>query len=180
LDKFVGDSIVAYWGAPVEQPDHVELAIKCALHMRKRLAELQDTWRAEGRVPFENGVGINTGVAVVGNIGAEGKKMDYTMIGDQVNLAARVQELTRTFGCPIVITEFTASRLKHLIGDVASSDNKGRLGHVALRKLGTVRVKGKDQTVVAYGLESLKRDEASWIDDRGPADGGQVLAFAAR
>lgn len=168
LDKFVGDAIVAYWGAPVEQPDHVELAIKCALHMRKRLAELQDKWRAEDRVPFESGVGINTGVAVVGNIGAEGKKMDYTMIGDQVNLAARIQGLTRTFGCPIVITEFTASRLKDLIGDVASSDNKGRLGHVALRKLGTVRVKGKAQTVVAYGLESLRRDEASRIDELEP------------
>ena len=168
LDKFVGDAIVAYWGAPVEQPDHVELAIKCALHMRKRLAELQDKWRAEGRVPFDNGIGINTGVAVVGNIGAEGKKMDYTMIGDQVNLAARVQELTRTFGCPIVITEFTAGHLKHMIGDETGHDNKGRLGHVALQRLGTVRVKGKNQTVVAYGLESLDREEESRIDDLGP------------
>ncbi len=168
LDKFVGDAIVAYWGAPIEQPDHVELAIKCALHMRKQLSELQEKWRAEGRVPFDNGIGINTGVAVVGNIGAEGKKMDYTMIGDQVNLAARVQELTRTFGCPIVITEYTAGHLKDLIGDEASSDNKGRLGHVALRKLGRVRVKGKDKTVVAYGLESLNREEASRIDDLEP------------
>ena len=170
LDKFVGDTIVVFWGAPLDQPDHVELAIKCALHMRKRLSELQVKWRAEGKVVLDNGIGINTGMVVVGNIGAEGKKMDYTMIGDHVNLAARVEGLTRKFGCPIVITQYTAARLKNMIEAVQSDDNRGHLGHVSLRKLGSVRVKGKDEAVVAYALESLKREETSWVDEEAPEE----------
>jgi adenylate cyclase len=163
LDKFVGDAIVVFWGAPLEQPNHVELAVKCALHMRKRLEELQEKWRAEGKVPFENGIGINTGHAVVGNIGAEGKKMDYTMIGDHVNLAARAEGLTRKFGSPIVITEYTAERLKRLMGTEETEDNFGRIRHIDLRKLGSVRVKGKDQPVVVYGLGSLGRSQESVV-----------------
>ena len=111
LDKFVGDEIVVFWGAPLDQPDHAELAVQCALEMRARLMELQAQWKTQGKPILENGIGINTGVALVGNIGAEGKKMDYTMIGDQVNLAARFQGLTRTLGHPILLTEFTASKL---------------------------------------------------------------------
>jgi adenylate cyclase len=163
LDKFVGDAIVVFWGAPLDQPDHVELAVKCALHMRKRLGELQDKWKAEGKIPFDHGIGINTGQAVVGNIGAEGKKMDYTMIGDHVNLAARIEGLTRTFGCPIVITEFTAQRLKGLMDQAETGDNRGRISHVTLRKLGAVKVKGKDLPVTVYGLESLGRDRESVV-----------------
>jgi len=168
LDKFVGDAIVVFWGAPLDQPNHVELAVKCALHMRKRLSELQDKWRAEGKAPLDNGIGINTGVVVVGNIGAEGKKMDFTMIGDHTNLAARVQGLTRKLGCPIVITEYTAARLKNMIAVGDHGENRGRLGHVSLRKLGTARVKGRDQTVIVYALESLKREEPSRIEEESP------------
>ena len=168
LDKFVGDAIVVFWGAPVDQPNHVELAIKCALHMRKRLSEMQDKWRAEGKTILDNGIGINTGVVVVGNIGAEGKKIDYTMIGDHANLAARVQGLTRKLGCPIVITEYTAARVKNIMAISDRADNQGRLGHVSLRKLGTARVKGRDETVIVYALESLKREESSRIEEGLP------------
>ncbi len=164
LDKFVGDGIVAYWGAPLEQPDHVELAVKCALHMQKQLAELQVKWKAEGRVPFKAGIGIHTGEAVVGNIGAEGKKMDYTMIGTHVNLASRVQKLTREFGCSLVISEETAACLRDLILKDDSDDNRGHLGHVSLRKLPPVKVKGKVQPVVVYALESLERGAISIVD----------------
>lgn len=175
LDKFVGDSIVVFWNAPVEQPDHVELAVKCALHMRKRLEELQSKWRAEGRTPFENGIGINTGVAVVGNIGAQGKKMDYTMIGDYVNLTARVEGLTRHFSTGIVLTEYTAVRLKSLIADAERVDNRGCLGHVALHKLGAVKVKGKELVVVVYGLKSLGRHERSTVSESSSAGSLEVL-----
>jgi len=164
LDKFVGDAIIVYWGAPLVQPDHVERAVKCALHMQKQLAELQEKWKAVGRVPFKAGIGIHTGEVVVGNIGAEGKKMDYTMIGDHVNLAARVQELTREFGCSLVVSEETAARLKGLIRKEESDDNRGRLGHVSLRKLPPVKVKGKAQPVVVYALESLAQGEISIVD----------------
>src|SRR5437879_7115764 len=85
IDKFVGDSIIVYWGAPLDQPNHDELAVKCALHMQKRLAELQEKWKGEGRVPFRAGIGIHTGEVVVGNIGVEGGRMDYMMIGVHVN-----------------------------------------------------------------------------------------------
>ncbi len=170
LDKFVGDEMVVFWGAPLEQPDHAELAIKCALHMRKRLGELQEKWKTEGKFQLDHGIGINTGTALVGNIGAEGKKMDYTMIGDQVNLAARFQGLTRKFGCPIVITESTAGRLKSMIGAEEKGDNRGHLGHVSLRKLGSVKVKGKDKPVGAYAVESLQREELSKVEDMAPEE----------
>jgi adenylate cyclase len=163
LDKFVGDAVVVFWGAPLDQPDHAELAIKCALHMRKRLEQLQAKWRGEGKVPLDNGIGINTGEALVGNMGAEGKKMDYTMIGDHVNLAARVEGLTRKFKAPIVITEFTLGAIKPLLAVEDHPDNRGRLGHVLVQGLGTVRVKGKDRPVVVYSLRTLALHEPSRI-----------------
>jgi adenylate cyclase len=175
LDKFVGDSIVVFWNAPLEQLNHVELAVKCALHMRRRLGELQAKWRAEGRTSFETGIGINTGAAVVGNIGAPGKKMDYTMIGDHVNLTARVEGLTRRFDPGIILTDSTAGRLKTLIADNEGADNRGRLRHIALHKLGIVRVKGKDHTVVVYGLKSLGRNERSTVDESATDDIVEML-----
>jgi len=168
LDKFVGDAIVVFWGAPLDQPNHVELAIKCALHMRQRLSELQQKWKAEGKIPFETGIGINTGEVLVGNIGAEGKKMDYTMIGDHVNLAARVEGLTRKVPYHIVLTEYTAQRVKSIIEADERGETRDRLMHVALRKLGAVKLVGKGQPVVAYGLESLGRDERSRIVEDAP------------
>lgn len=165
LDKFFGDAIVVFWGAPIDQPDHVELAVKCALHMRRRLAELQKQWKAEKKVSLDNGIGIHTGVVVVGNIGAEGRKMEYTMTGDAVNLASRIEGLTRHFECPIIITEDTAARLKGLLKGDEREDNKGRLGHIVLRKLRSVKVKGKDRPVVVYALESKKRGDASVVDE---------------
>ncbi len=165
LDKFVGDEIVVFWGAPLDQSDHAERAIKCALHMRKRLNELRDKWNAEGKVLLDNGIGINTGAAVVGNIGAEGKKVDYTIIGDQVNLASRFQGLTRKFGVSIIVTEHTAARLKDMMKAEERTDNRGRLGHVVLRKLGTVRVKGKEEPVGAYTVESLRLGERSRLEE---------------
>ncbi len=166
LDKFVGDEIVVFWGAPLDQPAHAELAIKCALHMHQRLRQLQERWEREGKVRLDNGISINTGTALVGNIGAEGRKMDYTVIGDQVNLASRFQRLSRKFGCPIVITEHTARRLKTLMDVEDQADNRGRIGHVCLRQLGTVLMKGSGRAVGAYAVESLGRGEASRIEEQ--------------
>lgn len=165
LDKFVGDAVVVFWGAPLDQPDHAELAAKCALHMRKRLDELQAKWRAEGKHAFDIGIGINTGEALVGNMGAEGKKMDYTMIGDHVNLTARVEGLTRTLKAPIVITGNTLAQLKPLLRAQDTPHNQGRLGHVLVRGLGSVTVKGKDKPVVVYELKGLPCGEPSRIEE---------------
>ncbi len=153
LDKFVGDEIVVFWGAPLDQPNHAELAVRCALEMRTRLVELQANWKAQGKPILENGIGINTGVVLVGNIGAEGKKMDYTMIGDQVNLAARFQGLTRTLGQPILLTEFTASKLASERGSKKPDAQRGGLGQIQFRKLQVVTVKGRQEPVGAYTVE---------------------------
>lgn len=150
LDKFVGDEIVVFWGAPLDQPNHAELAVQCALEMQARLVELQTQWERQGKPMLKHGIGINTGVALVGNIGAEGKKMDYTMIGDQVNLAARFQELTRALGHPILLTEFTASKLAAGMDRGKTDAQRLGLGQIQLRKLHVVTVKGRQEPVGAY------------------------------
>jgi adenylate cyclase len=165
LDKFIGDAVVAFWGAPVDQPNHVELALKCAMHMRRRLGELQEDWKARGLPVLDSGIGINTGEVLVGNIGAEGKKMDYTMIGDHVNLAARAEGLTRKFEVSIVITENTAGRLKGLLDRAEVRDKFGLVGRVDLRRLAVVKVKGKAEPVGIYGLTSRGHGEQSIVTE---------------
>lgn len=155
LDKFVGDEIMTFWGAPLEQDNHAELAVRCALHMMEKLSELQERWIAEGKEPLDIGIGINTGDVLVGNIGAEGKKMDYTLIGDNVNLAARVEGLTRTYKTHLLITEFTYEKIKDLLiteelvqGKEGLKENM--IGHVNMVKGEAVKVKGKERPVLIY------------------------------
>ncbi|UVT17806.1 MAG: adenylate/guanylate cyclase domain-containing protein [Nitrospira sp.] len=153
LDKFVGDEIVVFWGAPIDQPDHADSAVRCALEMRARLVELQGMWKRSGKPVLDNGIGINTGMVVVGNIGAEGKKIDYTMIGDQVNLASRIQGLTRTLGHPILLSESTASRL------TSGPNPEGLTTHpdqydILLTPLKAVMVKGRQEAVTVYAAQS--------------------------
>jgi len=114
---------------------------------------------------LDNGIGINTGAALVGNIGAEGKKMDYTMIGDHVNLAARAEGLTRKFSVPIVITEYTADQLKGLLDRAQGVDKLGRVGRVDLRRLAIVKVKGKAKPVGIYALTSRAHGERSVVTE---------------
>jgi len=142
LDKFIGDAIMALWGAPVGQPDHAERACRCALAMIEKLKELQKKWADEGKYVIDIGIGINTGGMVVGNMGAEGKKMDYTVIGDNVNLGARLESLTRQYNNHIIISESTYAKVKDIVDAKA---------------LGAVTVKGKQLPVVIYDLLSLKK-----------------------
>ena len=142
LDKFVGDAIMALWGAPVGQPDHAERACRCAIAMIEKLKELQSKWAAEGKYVIDIGIGINTGEMVVGNMGAPGKKMDYTVIGDNVNLGARLESLTRQYNNHIIISEYTHAKVEDL---------------VEAKELGSVTVKGKQLPVVIYDLVGLKK-----------------------
>jgi adenylate cyclase len=159
LDKFVGDEIMVLWGAPLDQPDHAERALQCAMAMSEKLDEMQRSWAARGVEGLDCGIGINTGEVVIGNIGALGKKMDYTAIGDHVNLAARVEKLTRNFNTRILITENTYLAIQQTLTDQAPATHvdsglsaaRGRHGYADFSELGTVKVKGKVQEVKIFG-----------------------------
>ncbi len=134
LDKFVGDAVMALFGAPLEDPDHAEHAVQAALAMMAGLSQLNATWAAEGRKTLAIGVGINTGDMVAGNIGSA-TIMSYTVIGDAVNLGSRLESLNKQYGTTIIISEATRQRLK---------------GNYAIRPLGDVVVKGKSQPVAIH------------------------------
>jgi adenylate cyclase len=158
LDKFIGDAILAFWGAPMKQENHAELAVKCALNMVKRLEELQQKWQSEGKPILDCGIGINTGEVLVGNIGAEGKKMDYTVIGDHVNLGSRVEGLTRKYNVHILMTEFTLQKIKDLI-------SSGKLWRTEVTGLEKVVVKGKEQPVSIYEVKALEHGSESRVKE---------------
>lgn len=137
---------MAFWGAPFSQPNHAELAVRCALDVSKTLDRLQEKWRHEGKPVLNCGIGINTGEVLVGNIGVEGMKMDYTVIGDAVNLASRVEEITRQYGSRILVTEFTYEHVRRSI-------ESGSLRGVQFTDLAEVKVKGKEKGVRIYRVE---------------------------
>ena len=139
VDKFEGDGILVFFGAPQVHADHPERAVRTALEMQDRLAELQGPWRELSDEPLRIGVAINTGEVMLGNIGSS-RRMDYTIIGDTVNLAARLQDLTKEFGASVLISGNTQERVKHMC---------------RLRNLGSVEVRGRQQHVELYEVESL-------------------------
>lgn len=145
LDKFIGDAIMVFWGAPLPQPDHAERAVRCAIEMSQKLKELCKKWSYENKPTINIGIGINTGEVLVGNIGVEGKKMDYTVIGDHVNLASRLEGLNKEFNSEIIISEFTFQRIDNLI-------KKGVFNSVIFKELGEIRVKGREKTVRIYAV----------------------------
>lgn len=158
LDKFIGDAIVVFWGAPLRQDNHAELAVRCALDMVARVEELKEKWKSEGKAPLDIGVGINTGEALVGNIGAEGKKMDYTVIGDTVNLGSRIESLTKRYGSSILVSESTMIKIRPLV-------EAGVIGHLSVKGLDRVIVKGKAKAVVIYDLGGLDPGTASVVKE---------------
>jgi len=168
LDKFMGDAILAFWSAPMKQEDHAERAIKCALQMLKRLKELQEKWRSEGKPVLDAGIGINTGEVLVGNIGAEGRKMDYTVIGDHVNLASRVEALTRKYDAHILVTEFTMNKIREAI-------DARRIWQIETTGLEKVIVKGKEKAVGIYQVRPLEGKGESVITEYEAGDAKRYL-----
>lgn len=134
LDKYVGDEIMCFWGAPLEVKDHAYRACDCALKQKKKLEELNLAWPKEKRLAI--GIGLNTGIMTVGNMGSEGR-MNYTLMGDNVNLGARLEGTNKVYGTMIIVSEYTYAMVK---------DN------FIFRELDTIRVKGKNRPVVIYEL----------------------------
>ena len=137
IDKYMGDAVMAFYGAPVEQSDHAARACKTAVDMMARLRELQTGWAARGLPPVNIGIGINSGDMSVGNMGAR-DRFDYTIMGANVNLASRLEGINTAYGTNIVISEFTYALIEQQAFTV--------------RELDTVRVKGKHEPVTIYEL----------------------------
>ena len=113
VDKYEGDAIIAFFGEPVPYKDHAVRALRASLDMRKALVELKDQWAKEGRPSkIEMGIGINSGEVFVGMVGSE-QRINYTVIGDNANLASRLQDLTKTYDWPILISESTYQHVKN-------------------------------------------------------------------
>jgi len=137
LDKYIGDAVMAFWGAPYEEPDHAINACNAALGMMKRVHELQKQWEAEGKPRLDIGIGLNSGAASVGDMGSE-LRYAYTALGDSVNLSSRLEGLNKEYGTHILVNESTYAAVK----------DAGFL----FRELDIIRVKGKVQPVVIYEL----------------------------
>ncbi len=138
LDKYVGDEIMAFWGAPIPQQDHALLACRAAIDMMDTLHKMNETWPDYKKLNI--GIGINTGEMVVGNMGSAAR-MDYTLMGDNVNLGARLEGTNKVYRTNIIISENTYQHVRD---------------HVIVRELDLIRVKGKELPVKIYELVDMK------------------------
>jgi adenylate cyclase len=136
LDKYIGDAIMAFWGSPYPQQDHAYRACRCALEMMAGLEELNRKWAGLGRSEIAIGVGLNTGPVNVGNMGSN-KRLAWTVMGDNVNLASRLEGMTKEYRNRVIISESTYNQVS---------------GQFVGREVDRIRVKGKKQPVVIYEL----------------------------
>jgi adenylate cyclase len=127
VDKYIGDAIVAIWGAPLTDAEHVRNAVRSSIAMTEKLRALREGWSKQGLPVIDIGIGINTGITSVGNFGSE-SRFEYTVLGDNVNLASRLEGLNKVYGTNIIISEFTRNALN---------------GEFFCRTLDKVRVEGK-------------------------------------
>ncbi|MDR1239967.1 MAG: adenylate/guanylate cyclase domain-containing protein [Treponema sp.] len=160
IDKYEGDAIIAFWNAPVSFADHAARALGASMLCQKRLAERQDFFAEKYGCRLLTRIGINTGYAVVGNMGS-GKRFDYTMLGDSVNLAARLEGLNKQFGTYLMCTEATFNQARKTAADGADAGPRRAFYG---RKLAQVAVVGKKEAVTVYEPmpeEVFRRQEAA-------------------
>lgn len=137
LDKFMGDGIMAEFGAPLEDPEQEYHAIQTAIQMQSALKELNQKWKKEKALELEMSIGINTGFAIVGNIGSD-KRMEYTAIGDTVNVASRLQHASKEHDTTILISQTTAAALKN---------------QYRMKSLGSLKLVGRESPIEAFTIE---------------------------
>ncbi len=137
LDKFIGDAVMGFWNAPAADPDHARHSVECAVEMIEETARIRERRQTEGKTGIRIGIGINTGEAVVGNIGSE-QVLSYTVIGDAVNLASRLEGKNKDYGTEIIVSEFTLARIEGLFQTVY---------------LDEVKVKGKEKPVRIFEVK---------------------------
>jgi adenylate cyclase len=140
LDKYMGDAIMAFWGAPTDQPKHAEQACRTGFHMMRRLRELQPGWLERGLPPLNIGVGVNIGPMTAGNVGSK-MRFDYTVMGDSVNLGSRLEGVNKEYGTNIIISDGTYEQVKESFN---------------VRFLDQIAVKGKQQPTAIYELIAPK------------------------
>ncbi len=149
VDKYIGDAVMAFWGAPKDCADHAYLSCKSAIENQKRLAMLRYTrWKGEGKPLFEARIGINAGELIVGNMGSH-SRMNYTVIGDTVNLASRLEGINKFYGTTIACSESTYALVKD---------------RIATRKLDLVAVKGKTEAVAIYEVLGFKNETTPRVE----------------
>ncbi|MBW1712723.1 MAG: adenylate/guanylate cyclase domain-containing protein [Deltaproteobacteria bacterium] len=136
LDKYEGDALVAFWNAPLERQDHAAAAAACALEMVDYSRRLSRSLEQEGRPPFKTRIGLNSGRVIVGNIGSS-RRFNYTVIGDEANLAARLESANKSFGTQVMISQATSDRLND---------------RFRVRRLGGLLVKGKTKPIMVFEL----------------------------
>lgn len=137
LDKYIGDAVMAFWGAPIEIEDAADRAAQASLEMLYAMDKLRGDFAQKGFPPIDIGIGLNTGLMAVGNMGS-GERFCYTVMGDSVNLGARLEGLTKEYGIKIMISQFTQAKLKP--------------GKFLTRDLDDIRVKGKNEPVKVFEL----------------------------
>jgi len=153
LDKYIGDAVMAFWGAPFEEPGHATRGCHAALEMIARLKEMQKKWKSEGRPVLDIGVGLTTGMASVGNMGSA-LRYGYTALGDTVNLSARLEGLNKEYGSHILLSETTYVEVEDPL--------------LIFRELDLIRVKGKLQPVTLYellGSRGTQEGDAPGLED---------------
>lgn len=143
IDKYMGDAIMAFWGAPVPNEDHAYCACLTAVKQLEDLKLMQDRWAANGLPVIDIGIGLNTGYAVAGNMGSS-HRMDYTVMGDTINLGSRLEGTNKQYGTRIIISEFTYAKVKD---------------RIYARELDDIRVKGKHEPVKIYELIDIVNRE---------------------
>lgn len=150
LDKYVGDAIMAVWGSPLADPDHKKNGVRTAVQMMEVLKELQAKWAAEGKPHIDIGIGLNTGHVVAGNMGHPDYKMDYTVIGDDVNLAARMESANKEMKSHVLITGSTLEGCEDMVDVI---------------KHPPIHVKGKEKPIDVYEIIGWKgQGRAPWAE----------------